>query len=56
MILMLGIIEHKSVINDWLREMIRVMQDKNPAPTVVANNLSIISMTVFSLIAYIMSQ
>ncbi|XP_050580172.1 putative aminopeptidase-2 isoform X1 [Bombus affinis] len=46
---------HSSVINDWLHEMIHIMQDKNPATTVVANNLSIISMTVFSLIAYIMS-
>ncbi|XP_012245307.1 uncharacterized protein LOC105681234 [Bombus impatiens] len=47
---------HSSVINDWLSEIIPVMRDANPAPTVVANNLSIISMTVFSLIAYIMSQ
>lgn len=47
---------HSSVINDWLREMIPVVRGENPAPTVVANNLSIISMTVFSLIAYIMSQ
>lgn len=46
---------HSSVINDWLHEMIHIMQDKNPATTVIANNLSIISMTVFSLIAYIMS-
>lgn len=42
-------------INSCLKKAIRIMEDKNPASTVVANNLSVALMTVFSLIVYIIS-
>ncbi|KAK9298338.1 hypothetical protein QLX08_008336 [Tetragonisca angustula] len=46
---------YSNTINSYLNETIRNIKDKNPASTVVANNLAVALMTVFSLIVYIIS-
>ncbi|KAF3426305.1 LOW QUALITY PROTEIN: hypothetical protein E2986_13349 [Frieseomelitta varia] len=46
---------YSDTINSCLNETIRNIEDKNPASTVVANNLAVALMTVFSLIVYIIN-